>query len=140
MSALITMMQGISGMQEVHRGVPEGFGRTVNAYVAVGPQTPIDKAGGLLQRETTFFVGLGYEVAQAEATAEDTLADMLDAFLTQFYADRKNSAGLFAKATTHVESGELDLSLAGTPQYQVMAGQEFRVFPILVRVTQQANT
>lgn len=120
-----------AGVQQVHTGVPESLGFRVSAYVALAGQRIVDKAGRLLQRETHYFVGIGYRVKGAEATAEQDLAALLDAFITQFYAAR--ATGLNGTA----ENCALDLSLADNPSYQVLAGQEIRVYPLIVTATQQ---
>ena len=119
--------------------MPESLSNRVSAYVALGAQPLGMKADHCLQRDAAYLVVFGYRVHNAEATAEDTLADAVDAFVTQFYSDRQTGQGLFASATTEVESGELDLTLAGGPEYQISAGQEFRTFPIMVTATQRQN-
>ncbi len=140
LDALITMVGSIPGVQTVYRGAPESMTNTVSAYVALGGQ-PIraDRATQLLERQTQFLVVFGYRVKGAEATAENVLSDIVDAFVARFYTDRASGAGLFASAATDVETGELDLTLSSSPEYQVSAGQEYRRYPLLVSATQLAN-
>lgn len=139
LDALVTMVGGIAGVQATYKGAPESLSNRVSAYVALGAQPQGQKAGGLLERNGEMLVVFGYRVKGAEATAEETLADFIDAFTTQFYADRKNGAGLFDSATTQVQTGELDMTLARSPEYMALAGQEYRLFPIIVTATQRAN-
>ena len=128
---LITVLQALAGMQQVYRGVPESIGSRVSAYVALAGQRLVDKTGGLVQREARYFVGFAYRVGGAEANAENTLAALVDAFITAMLAERRSNLG------GTVDSVSLDLSLSDAPEYQPVAGQEFRVFPVLVLTTQQ---
>jgi hypothetical protein len=132
LTALAALLTGLSGVQAVHTGVPESLGARVSAYVTLAAQRVQDKAAsGLLQREADYFVGIGYRVAGAEATAEADLAALLDAFIAAVYADRTLSGT--------VASAGLDLTLANSPQYQAVAGVEFRVYPVIVHTTQRAT-
>jgi len=140
LTALATMLGSVTGIQDVRTGVPESLSNRVSAYVTVSGQRIIDKASGLLQREADYFIEIGYRVQGAEATAETTVAAALDDFVADFYAARKNGTGLFLEATTQVKSGSLDLSLASSPEYRILAGQEYRLQPIVVTVVQYANT
>jgi hypothetical protein len=140
LDALIVMLEAIPGVQRVYRGVPESLANTVSVYVALAGQPLIpDKATQLLHRDAQFLVVFGYRVQGAEATAENVIADAIDAFVSQFYADRSSGAGLFAAATTDVISGDLDLTLAASPEYQISAGQEYRRYPLLVSAGQLAT-
>lgn len=139
LTALQAMEAATTGVQAAQIGAPESFSTRVSAYVTVAGQRIIDKAGGLLQREADYFCAFGYRVAGAEATAETTLAAAVDSFVAAFYAARAARTGLFAVATTQVLSGTLDLSLASAPEYRTVAGQEYRILPFLVTVTQQAT-
>jgi hypothetical protein len=138
LDALVTMVAGIPGVQKVYSGVPESFDHIFSAYVAMGGQPLItDKATQLVQRETQFLVVFAHKVKGNETPAENTIADALDVFVTQFLYDRANGVGLFARDITDVLSGDLDVTLAATPEYQISAGQEVRRYPLLVSATQR---
>lgn len=122
-------------------GAPESFGNQVTGYVTVGADRPGDKSvsGPVLERWHDYFCAFGYGVEGAEQTAELVMARAIDRLVKRFYVDRQAGAGLFVTATTQVSSGELDLSLGNSPEYQVWAGAEQRVYPFLVGVRQRAN-
>lgn len=132
LSRIVTLLTN-AGVQQVYTGAPESLSKRVSAYVAVVGQQVSDKPAGVLRREARYFVGLGYRVSGAEATAETDLATFLDAFLTAFYADRET------RLNGTCTNCWLDLSLADDPQYQVTAGQEFRLYPFIVIAVQQQN-
>lgn len=131
LTRLEEILQALPGLQYVQKGAPESIGTNVMGYVAVGSGQVVDKATQLLQREQRFFVGFAYRVKGAEADAEDAIADLLDAFVSVIYADRTLGG------TVH--SSTLDLLLSTEPRYEVRAGQEFRVFPIVVVTTMYSN-
>jgi hypothetical protein len=118
----------VPGLQRVYIGAPESFSNQVSAYVAVAGQRIVDKATGLLQREARYLVVLGYRVKDHEDTAETTLAAIVDAFVTAIYQDR-TLAG-WSRVTS------VDLTQADTPQYEIVAGQEYRRLPMVVTVLQ----
>jgi hypothetical protein len=122
-----------AGLQQTYRGVPESPGPQVAAYVALSTQRLVDKAGGLVQREARYRVGFVYAVAGAEATAETTLAAVVDAFLLAVLPERRTNLG------GTVDQLSLDLSGGGEPQYVTMAGQEFRLVELDVVTTQQTT-
>lgn len=131
---VVTLLQSAAGVQNVNKGAPESWSNVVTVYAAVGAQRIIDKtSGGNLQRQSDVYVEFGYRVAGAEATAEDTLADYLDSFITGFYTDRKTHF------TGVAESGWLDLSLAGSPDYVRVAGKETRTYPLIATAVQQVT-
>ena len=129
---LVTILQGISDLQAVQKGAPRAWTKRAMAFVTLGAGRVVDKAGGLIQHQQNYFVGFGYAVEGAEDDAEDTLCSAVAAFIAAFYAERKTSGSLFASAV-------LDLSKADEPDYQPVAGQEVRMYPCLVMMTQQAN-
>lgn len=131
LNRIVAILTGLTGMQAVSVGVPESLGTRVSAYVTLGGLRVADKATQLLQREQRYYVAFAYRVAGAEATAEADLMAMVDAFIAAIYADR-TLAGT-ARGVT------VDAGLADQPEYRTLAGQEFRVYPIVVGCTQQSN-
>jgi hypothetical protein len=136
LNRLVAVLQGLSGLQQVYVGVPESIGPQVAAYVALAGQSVSNETIDLAQREARYFVAFAYAVAGAEATAETTIAGLIDAFQTALFAER--DSGMNAGAGPLVDSVGWDFSLGDRPDYQPIAGQEFRVWPCLVTVTQHA--
>ncbi len=133
LAALKTLVEGLPGIGTVYIGVPESLSTRVCAYITMGGQETDDKrGGGLVECRPRYRVTFGYRVAGAEATAEIALADIVDAFKTAFYADRKDP-------TTVLRGQGLDLSAGEAPQYQTIAGMEFREYPVVVIAKQEAN-
>ncbi len=130
---LVTVLDGLSGMQSVFTGAPESLDSRVNAYVTLDRWLAPDKAtSGLLQHEIDVLVTFGYRVAGAEATAETTLAGLVGAFVTAMLTER------VSRLNGTVSSVSLpDFSRATEPQYAVVAGTEFRLYPGIVRLTIQ---
>lgn len=118
LNQLVTLVNALPGMQEVSKGVPEGFNKDVVAMVAMGPRVLVDKNGGTLQRQMSFLIAFGARVASNEAAAEEMLADLEDALIVAWKADRK-------LAGTVEDSFPEDRS--GDPEYRTVLGQEYRV-------------
>lgn len=138
LDALVTMVTAISGVQTVFRGAPESLPTRVSAYVTLGGHTIDSDEFHGLERVARYLVVFGYRVMGAESTAEATIAAAVDAFEVAFFAARLAGTGLFATATTQVEDGGLDVSGADSPEYAVYAGQEYRLYPLLVTVSQRS--
>lgn len=128
---LVTVLSGLSGMGVVQIGAPESVGPRVSSYVTMGGQHPGRKATGVVQRETRFLCMFAYRVDGAEATAETTLMNLVDAFFTALFAD------LTLGGT--VMSLEADSQAADEPEYQLRAGKEYREYPVVVTVTQRGS-
>lgn len=118
-------------------GAPESFDNRVGAYVALMGPILFHQNVTDLRRTQPYWCCLGYKVKGAEETAERTLADAADAFQVAFYAAKVAGTGLFEKAVTQVEKGDLDFSPSNYPEYRPVAGVEYRLFPFLINVTQQ---
>ena len=128
-TALVTVLESLSGMGNVQIGAPESLSTRVSAYVTLGSQTTTRKANGIKQRETRFFVMLAYRVDGAEATAETILMGLADAFMNALDADL-TLGGVMVDLTA-------DSQAADEPEYQSRSGKEFREYPIMVTVTQR---
>ena len=129
--ALVTVLEGLSGMGDVQIGAPESMSTRVSAYVTLGSQQGTRKTTGTTQRETRFFVMLAYRVDGAESTAETTLMSLADAFMVAIDAD-KTLGGVVVDAVANSQA-------ADEPDYQLRAGKEFREYPIMVIVTQRGT-
>lgn len=121
LTALIGLVDNILMIQgTVNRGVPESFPAAISAYVAVGlPTVERWAAGGMVHVKNLYFVGFGYAIGGAEETAEDNLADTIDAFIRAVEADP--SVGGVFKQILWVAQGQ------AVPEYQPVVGQEHRV-------------
>jgi len=116
-----------AGLQKVYQGSPESFANRVSAYVAVLPEDPTPKgSGGLMARELALFIGLGYRVQRAEATAELTLATVIDAFHRGFHTTYPNRdlGGL-------LDNARFESNPERRPLYQQFSTGEFRIQPIV---------
>lgn len=130
-SQLVAILSGLPGMGTAQIGVPESVGLRVSAYVTLGSQTTGAKTAGIKQRETRFFVVLAYRLDGAESTAETTLMGLVDAFFQAIHDDKTLGGTVF--------SADVDSQAADDPDYQLRAGKEYREYPVIVTVTQQAG-
>jgi hypothetical protein len=137
LARLVAVLEALPGLQTVYVGVPESIGPQVAAYVALAGQSLSNETNDLAQREARYFVAFAYAVAGAEATAETTIAGLVDAFQAALLAER--DSGMNGGGGPVVDSLGWDFSLGDRPDYQPIAGQEFRVWPCLVTVTQHAS-
>lgn len=128
LEALIELLGDLDGVRKVYRGVPESVDNRLCAYVALAGQRVGRPTLRVMERKANYFVGLVYRVQGAEATAETTLAETLDALVLALDADRT-----LGGTAVNIE---LDLSLADRPEYRDLAGQEYRNYPVMVTVTQ----
>lgn len=120
-----------SGINQVYKGAPKNIDAKVSAFLNLTGQTFTDKAVGVVQRTTYFYIGWAYRVADAQDNAELVLAAWVDSFASQFYANRKLQGT--------VDTADLDFSIAMQPQYQMTAGREFRIYPCLVIAKQTSS-
>lgn len=125
---IVTILSGLSGVGAAALGMPASLDVRLGAYVTMGSQRPVRKVTGIMQRETRLFVKFLYRLDKAESTAESSLMTAVDAFLAALQSD------LTLDGT--VNNLEIDTALADEPDYQAVAGKEFREYPILVTVTQ----
>lgn len=119
-------------MQKVYEGVPEAFGQSITAYITVTGQELIDQRNGILRDNSSYFIGLGYKVAGAEKDAERKLAAGLADFIDKYYVYRRSKVGDYRL--------HINMSLANAPEYQLVAGTEYRVYPILITAVLEEST
>lgn len=128
LTRVVTLLESATltaaGLQDVIVGVPGTIGYKLSAFVTLGGQSAQDQAAGLVYCDASIRVTFAYRTGGDVATAETALADVLDAFKTAFYAARKTDAVL--------RGMKLDLSIAGAPRYETVAGQEYREWPLLL--------
>jgi hypothetical protein len=128
--ALRDMLQTITGTQDVFIGIPESYASVVSVSISAGDRTPIDKAAGYHETAVNFYLEFAYAVENAEAAAEQTLADWQDGLEDAWLADRQDTGGTLGGL---VRSWELDYSLQADPRFRRQAGDEVRLAPVLVR-------
>lgn len=128
---LATVLAGLAGMGGSQVGAPESIGKQVTSYVTFGSFSPTRKTNGVVQREQRFFCMFAYRVDGNETAAETALMGLVDAFLVALQAD-------FTLNNT-VKSLEASSQAADEPDYQLRAAKEYREYPVVVTVTQQAN-
>jgi hypothetical protein len=121
------LISSIDGMLLVKEGVPEAFGPSVSAFIAMAPISFRDIATGLLEIEVTFYVLFGYKVSGAEADAERKLMRGIADLIPKFVAARLNDFG------DTLVSATINLELAAQPEYEIFAAQEYRRYPVLIR-------
>ena len=144
LDAAETLLASLTGVQRAQVGIPMALSQQLEAAVILGPITNRNKAGNsLLQREISLYCALAYAVGGEEGDAEMALAAAVDDLTIRFYVTRGKPGvpgiGLFNEAATGVTTGELDLEVSAGPNYPMIAGEEIRQFPFVLRVTQQAN-
>lgn len=133
MAALKTMLEGVSGIQQVYTGQPESGARRVVALVAFLGITPASRgSGGFMTATLRFFVGIGYRLGGGEQAAEEASAAASVRWVQDFYADR-NGGGLLGGTVTNME---IVPSQSSAPLYQNIANQEFRWIDHIVEVSQ----
>lgn len=128
-SALVALLEDLTGMGNVQIGAPESMSTRVNSFVTLGSHQTQRKANGIMQRLTRFFVMFAYRVDGSEATAETTLMGLVDDFINAVDAD-KTLGGV-------VYDANAESPAADEPDYQSRAGKEFREYPVIVTVTQR---
>jgi hypothetical protein len=130
LTAVKDLAEGSTGFTIV-MGTPENLARRAAGYVSLGSAQTVDRAaGGLIERTVECHLVLGYRVKGAEGTAELDVAAAVDAFTVAFYASDRRLDGAGTSA-------ELDFGLIGGAEYEKIAGQEYRLYPIVVRVKQR---
>jgi hypothetical protein len=132
LNQIVGLWQAVAGVQQVLIGAPESFPKRAFVYVTTGDQVVTDKTTqNLLTRVSNFFCGLSYRVDANLQTPELTIAGWIDAFLLALYTARATDGlgGTAKQVAVKVGMGDI-------PMYQVRSGQEARVYPLIVMVTQ----
>lgn len=128
---LKTLAAAVSGVGGAQIGVPESVGKTIQAIISGSGQSINDKTTGTNRRQARYNVTFTYRLDGSETTAEESLMDVIDAFLVALFADRTLGG--------NCKNIDVDLTLADTPEYQLRAGKEFREYPIVVTAVQDGT-
>lgn len=133
MNQLVTFLTAIPGIQGVRKGEPTDIPTAVTAFIKVGTLPISDRqTSDLARRDGELLVWIGYRVSGAPATAEDTLADVIDELQRRFLLERK--AGRLGGT---VDSMTLNTDAASAAEYARIGGQEYRLYPLTITFTQQ---
>lgn len=127
------LIESIDGMQTVKEGVPDSFGASITAFIAMAPITPADVATGLNTLEITFYILMGYKVGTS-ADAERKLMRGVQDLIGKFYVARTTDFDGV------VSNSRINLSLAAQPEYEIFSGQEYRRYPVEIVVSQELTT
>ena len=133
LTTLAALVASVTGIAEVDTGVPLKLGKQASAYVALAGQNVSDTTTGLLVREARYWVVFAYRTDGDVSTAEQQVADWIDGFTTAFYRDRT----LGTEAQHDRWTASLDAQAAEHPAYAPFAGQEVRLYPLVITVTQR---
>jgi hypothetical protein len=123
------MVDTLAGVQRTYEGVPESLSHAQAAYVALGGQDLTEKTTGQFQRQARYLVVFTSRVKGNEQSAERWIAGVIDTLIAVWKADRT----LGGTCT----SSRLDLTPADTPLYAAFAGQEHRLWPLMVIADQR---
>lgn len=128
---LMTMTDAIPNVTKVYKGVPESISAGVVAYIALLGQSVPERVQGVIRRRARYMITFAYRVSGAEEIAEDKLAENVDDLISAFFADRTLGGTC--------NNSEIDLSIPDAPDYRALAGQEYRMFPVVITGIQDAN-
>ena len=134
--AIRDLLASLEGVQSAQIGAPASASTVVGAYVTLGPDGTGDQLAGAQRGEIAYFCALHYRVSGNAASAELALAAAKDDLKHKWLIQRPAQTGLFQTSVTQVQRARLDLTLASSPEYQPLAGQELRVWPFWIYCTQ----
>ena len=121
------LIASVEGMQKVEEGVPNVLGASIHSFIALAPITFQDVATSLVEIEVTFYIFLGYKVSTDEGVAERRLMNGVADLLLKFLVARENDFG------GTLQDASINLELAAQPEYELLAAQEYRRYPVLIR-------
>lgn len=122
------------GVTHVHKGVPASLPTRLSVYVALADMLIREKVTQRQDVSAVFAVNFGYRVdansAGAVSLAETALISAVEDFLEVMRLPANRTLGAV------VTNAALTSLTASRPEYQIVAGQEFRVFGLLVTAGQ----
>lgn len=122
LTAVSTMVSGLSGIGAVYVGVPEAVSPQLGAYITLGAQSFTDYAFRVEFDEVRIRVVFVYAVEGAEANAEMGIATALDTLRAALKANRTLSGTC--------KHAAMDTASSAAPDYEPLLGQEFRRYPV----------
>ncbi len=129
LTGLIDPSTDAPAIQNVVLGPPTSIPARITAYVSLGNQDIPMRTSRILARDCSYYIGLVYRVDQDQQRAEQGLATIFDLFLRAIYNDR-TLGGLANDVAIQ------DLPLTKEPRYTKVAGEEYRLGAIDLRVRQ----
>lgn len=124
-----------AGAQRVSEGAPESNATRKSVYITGGRFELSDGPTGLLERRGRFFNGVYWRVGGAEASAERESLALIDTFITNFHTGVDYGRTLDGT----VDSAAIESVAIDEPLYQVVAGVEYRVHPLIIVYWQRLN-
>jgi hypothetical protein len=140
-NALITLLEGTTGLQEVFDGAPESMPTRTAAWVIVGdligpPQSAT--SGGQYELTAHLIVTIGFVVGDAEEDAEDRTADDITEICRRVLQNRiQTVSGVTAMLNGTVKTMQPPGPAAMPSDYVMIAGQEARVYPMAIEIKQR---
>jgi hypothetical protein len=125
MAAVKTMMEGIDGVQDVRIGVPRSLPFQASVFLAGAGDDAKPRVTETITNEFAIRIHFGYRVAENMALVEEAELQLLafkDALIRAHWANKK-LGGV-------VEDSRLDFSPSRSAEYEVRAGQEWRIYPV----------
>lgn len=139
MNGLVALIDTIPAVERVQIGAPESPEYRIEAWVTIGDPDVIEpeRAGTVYRLPINLIVWFGYSVERAEAAAEAQLADLISDFTRIVIQNRiRTVSGVTRNLNGSVDRMGLPQAAVGGADYTMMAGAEFRLYPLGVRVTQ----
>ena len=142
--AIITLLKTLPGLADeaggvkhVHKGVPASLPTRLAVYVALADMLISEKVTQRQDVAGVFAVNFGYRVdansAGAVTSAETALISAVEDFLEAMRLPANRTLGGV------VTNAALTSLTASRPEYQIVAGQEYRVYGLLVTSGQSQN-
>lgn len=124
--AVKTLCEGLDGMQQVVIGVPTDLPYQTSAFLTFAGDDAKPRATGCVGDDFGITVHLGYRVkdstgAQREAS-ELAIGALSEALIEAHWANKRLGGA--------VESSDLDFARTRSAQFEVRAGQEWRIWAV----------
>ena len=136
------ILLGLSGSPTLtaYVGPPAALGGSVNAYIAGDVWTINDKTPGLVEHTVDISVTFAYRTGAGVRAAELAIMTRAGLFYTAMLNERRsNDPGSLRALGWSFPVNYPSFARAADPQYTAIAGQEFRLYPGIVRITAQES-
>lgn len=141
LDGLRALMLTIPELQAVNIGGPESLSVQVEGWVTLGdPENVGSNITGTFDLPVNLIAWFGYTVAGAEENAERKLAQYVAELVRRLIQNRMHAVdGVTLNLNGSATYIGLPRPAAGAADYATMAGQELRVWPCGILVTQREN-
>jgi hypothetical protein len=139
MLGMIALIDTIPAIERVQIGAPESPEYRIEAWVTIGDPDVIEpeRAGSVYKLPINLICWFGYSVERSETAAEAMLADVVSDFTRRVIQNRSRTVdGVTRNLNGSVDRMGLPHAAVGGADYTMMAGAEFRLYPLGVLVTQ----